>query len=246
MTFGGMLPDAQQLFDGAVEFVDASNPITTAGLAAKLLVDTTGFTVGTFDLKLAGTEFGVDSELMGAPADFFNGTIQIALPGDANLDGIFDSSDMVLVFQSGHYEDNVPGNSDWTTGDWDGDGDFTSLDMVLAFQQGTYETAAAPGSVMGAVRGEIAVALFGRPGLPGAGTLGAGAESLPGEHIPQWSTAAFPARPTLGTVILGRSMFEWTRQDSALRRGAKPAAEAADRVWQDLREEGVLDWFAEL
>ncbi len=60
-------------------------------------------------------------------------------PGDANLDGRFDTSDMVLVFQAGEYEDEMRGNSTWDEGDWDGDGDFTTLDLVVAFQSGQYE-----------------------------------------------------------------------------------------------------------
>lgn len=60
--------------------------------------------------------------------------------GDANLDGEFNSSDMVAVFQVGEYEDAVPGNSGWSEGDWDGDSDFTSSDLVVAFQEGGYET----------------------------------------------------------------------------------------------------------
>ena len=63
--------------------------------------------------------------------------------GDANLDGLFNSSDLVAVFQVGQYEDAIAGNSLWEGGDWNGDGDFTSSDMVLAFQSGVY-TAATP------------------------------------------------------------------------------------------------------
>jgi hypothetical protein len=58
--------------------------------------------------------------------------------GDANLDGRFDSSDFVRVFQSGEYEDAIRGNSTWEEGDWNGDGDFTSADLVLALQSGVY------------------------------------------------------------------------------------------------------------
>ncbi len=64
------------------------------------------------------------------------------VPGDADLDGKFDSLDMVAVFQVGEYEDSIPGNSTWADGDWNGDGDFNSADMVLAFQTGSYIEAA--------------------------------------------------------------------------------------------------------
>ena len=59
--------------------------------------------------------------------------------GDANLDGEFNSSDFVQVFQAGEYEDAIAGNSSWSTGDWNGDGDFSSSDFVVAFQDGGFE-----------------------------------------------------------------------------------------------------------
>jgi hypothetical protein len=59
--------------------------------------------------------------------------------GDANLDGTFGSEDLVTVFQAGQYEDNVVGNSTWSTGDWNTDTDFTTADLVVAFQDGGYE-----------------------------------------------------------------------------------------------------------
>jgi len=59
--------------------------------------------------------------------------------GDANLDGRFDSSDLVQVFQAGEYEDDAAGNSTWNEGDWNGDGEFDTSDLVFAFQHGSYE-----------------------------------------------------------------------------------------------------------
>ena len=67
--------------------------------------------------------------------------------GDANLDGRFDSSDLVAVFQPGEYEDALANNSGWSDGDWNGDGEFSSSDLVLAFQAGGFESPAARGSV---------------------------------------------------------------------------------------------------
>ena len=58
--------------------------------------------------------------------------------GDANLDGVFDSSDLIQVFQSGRYEDSGPDDSKWESGDWNGDGRFDSGDIVLAFKTGKY------------------------------------------------------------------------------------------------------------
>ena len=60
--------------------------------------------------------------------------------GDADLDGQFNSNDLVDVFESGKYEQNVMAN--WSEGDWNSDGVFGSGDLVLAFQDGGYEQGA--------------------------------------------------------------------------------------------------------
>ena len=60
------------------------------------------------------------------------------IPGDANGDGIFDSSDLVILFESGEYEDGIPDNSTFAEGDFNGDGDFTTADFILAFRYGAY------------------------------------------------------------------------------------------------------------
>ena len=62
------------------------------------------------------------------------------VPGDSNMDGVFDSSDFVFVLQIGEYEDGIDGNSTFSEGDWNGDGDFDSGDFVFVFQAGTYVT----------------------------------------------------------------------------------------------------------
>ena len=69
--------------------------------------------------------------------------------GDADLDGVFVSSDFVQVFAAGQYEDGVAKNSTWGTGDWSGDSEFDSSDFVVAFQAGGYE--AGPRAAVAAV-----------------------------------------------------------------------------------------------
>ena len=62
--------------------------------------------------------------------------------GDANLDGEFNSGDLVTVFAAGKYElDEMAG---WEEGDWDGDMRFSSGDLVVAFADGGYEKGAQP------------------------------------------------------------------------------------------------------
>jgi hypothetical protein len=74
--------------------------------------------------------------------------------GDANLDGEFNSSDLVTVLSAGQYEDALPVNSTWASGDWNGDGEFDTSDLVFALAEGGYE--AGP-------RGAVAVAAVPEP-----------------------------------------------------------------------------------
>jgi hypothetical protein len=74
--------------------------------------------------------------------DLFNSWI-----GDANLDGEFNSSDLVSVLASGTYEADV--DSVWSTGDFNGDGRTNSSDLVAALAGGGYE--AGPRAAVAAV-----------------------------------------------------------------------------------------------
>lgn len=58
--------------------------------------------------------------------------------GDANLDGRFDSRDLVQIFQFGLYEWDSPAPAIWESGDWNADGKFNSRDLIAAFQAGAY------------------------------------------------------------------------------------------------------------
>ena len=79
-----------------------------------------------------------DSNVDVADHEFMISNILNTVAGDTNLDGIFDSQDLVIIFQAGLYEDGVPNNSTWVTGDWNCDGEFGSSDLVVAFQTGKY------------------------------------------------------------------------------------------------------------
>ncbi|MCA9168814.1 MAG: VCBS repeat-containing protein [Planctomycetales bacterium] len=59
--------------------------------------------------------------------------------GDVDGNGVFDSSDLILMFQAGQYEDLFDGNSRWQDGDFNGDGDFTSQDLVFAMIHAEYQ-----------------------------------------------------------------------------------------------------------
>jgi hypothetical protein len=82
--------------------------------------------------------------------------------GDSNDDGVFNSSDLVIVFTAGEYEDGIPGNSTFEDGDWNVDGDFRTSDLVFAFQSGMYVAASVPD------RSDIASAIAFEPGSNGS------------------------------------------------------------------------------
>lgn len=58
--------------------------------------------------------------------------------GDANLDGLFNSADLILIFQAGLYDQPLVGQATWSTGDWNCDGQFSSSDLILALQRSEY------------------------------------------------------------------------------------------------------------
>lgn len=92
------------------------------------------------------TEFTNEFDLTGdalidrADLEFWVHNVRQTWIGDANLDGQFNSSDLIQVFAAGHYTDDVPGNSTWSEGDWNGDSEFDSSDVIAAFQDGGYES----------------------------------------------------------------------------------------------------------
>ena len=68
--------------------------------------------------------------------------ILAAGPGDTDLDGVFNSRDLIRVFQAGKYERPDAGRVGWAEGDWNCDGRFDSKDLLRAFQSGGYVAAA--------------------------------------------------------------------------------------------------------
>ena len=86
-----------------------------------------------FDLTADGKIDGMDRDHL--VQEILGTTI-----GDANLDLVFDSQDLVAVFIAGQYEDRIENNSIWSSGDWDCDGDFNTDDIVLSFIKGGYTT----------------------------------------------------------------------------------------------------------
>ncbi len=93
-----------------------------------------------------GAKFNLngDNVVNGDDRDVWVNTLKKTYYGDANLDGVFNSTDFIAVFQAGQYEDATAGNSGWATGDWNGDKEFNSSDFITAFQAGGYEAGPRP------------------------------------------------------------------------------------------------------
>ncbi len=98
----------------SLEFVDPSNPDLDAWSRA--------------------SSWLASSRLNGGPG------VPAAIPGDTNLDGEFNSADLLAAFQAGEYEDTTRGNSTWAEGDWNRDGDFTTADFVYIFTWGGFRS----------------------------------------------------------------------------------------------------------
>jgi hypothetical protein len=79
-----------------------------------------------------------DSQVNELDYDYFLSGVLGVQPGDANLDGIVNSSDLVLVFQAGLYEITDGPRAGFEQGDWNCDGRFTTRDLVTVFQLGVY------------------------------------------------------------------------------------------------------------
>jgi hypothetical protein len=62
----------------------------------------------------------------------------LAIPyGDATLDGVFNSADLIMVLAAGAFESSQP--AFWASGDWNGDQLFNTSDLVQVFQAGGYQ-----------------------------------------------------------------------------------------------------------
>jgi acid phosphatase len=112
--------------------VDGDTVLDSADLDLLMGAIRAGSQVATFDLNADGVIDELDR-------DYWVHDGRNTWFGDSNLDGRFDSSDLVRVFQSAEYEDAAVGNSSWSEGDWSGDGEFDTADLVLAFRDGGFE-----------------------------------------------------------------------------------------------------------
>jgi hypothetical protein len=95
------------------------------------------------EIRLGSRHTGFDANHDGhvdvGDRDYWVRDLAKTFHGDANFDGVFDTSDLIKIFQSAEYDDAVVQNSIWQTGDWTGDAEFDSGDLLLAFQEGGFE-----------------------------------------------------------------------------------------------------------
>jgi hypothetical protein len=104
-------------------------------LTAADIDDLTGQSAG--GTHPADYDLNSDALVNGADVTFWVRDLYNSWIGDANLDGQFNSSDLVGVLAAGTYEVNVA--STWSTGDFNGDGRTNSSDLVAALSDGGYE-----------------------------------------------------------------------------------------------------------
>ena len=135
---GNMRPREAAFDIGAYEFVpqligdfDSNQVVDAADIDRLYLEIRQGSSDVDFDLDESGT---VDQN----DADYLIETVLGTTFGDSNLDGVFDSKDIIDVFSAGEYQDDLSLNSSWVTGDWNGDGEFDSNDIIAALQTGAY------------------------------------------------------------------------------------------------------------
>jgi hypothetical protein len=156
--FGNLLDPLIRLYDAAGNLVASDDNSATDGRNAKLSYTIPAGAEGTYFVEIG------PSDLTGRPTQGeYVLTVKVGtlapialpsraasasakLPGDVNDDGIFDSADLVKLFQVGEYKDSLADNSSWQEGDWNGDRDFTTADLVLAFASGYVHGDAPPTS----------------------------------------------------------------------------------------------------
>ena len=126
--------------------------------------------------------------------------------GDVNIDRIFNSTDLIIVFTTGEYEDGVAGNSLWSSGDWNCDGEFDTSDLVTAFQTGSYQLGAAPGAQTAAVTPDLFLRQTGQTGRE------------VGEADPAIVTMAAQQSPAPSLSIAARDLV-FNEQDGGLNDG---------------------------
>jgi hypothetical protein len=146
--FDNITANGRKFIEAAINYA-TGNIVTTPGdFNGDNRVDVTDIDLLSAAVRTQSTEakFDVnkDGSINAADRGSWIRDIKKTYVGDSNLDGEFSSTDFVVVFTAGQYEDAIAGNSTWGTGDWNGDGEFNSGDFVDAFTEGGYEKGPRP------------------------------------------------------------------------------------------------------
>ena len=171
-TIGGVISGHEQYAQASVIFGNAGDAVAASGMVVTLLLDTTGFSEGSFDLLLSATDIGQDSDFIvfdgvSLTATITNGTITVSerVPGDTDDDRDVDDVDYGnLVAQFG----GTPGVD---SADFNGD-NFVDLED-FAIQRGNFGFGVAP-----APDSEFAVATTPEPATITVLALGVGGSAL--------------------------------------------------------------------
>ena len=123
-------------------YLDVSGDRHISPLDALMVIQQLNQILPVTRVDLTGVDLGDESNNSTEVIDRVFAAI-LSTTGDSNLDGRFDSSDLVRIFQAGEYEDGIPFNSTWAEGDWNGDREFSTADLVFAFKYGNYDGVAA-------------------------------------------------------------------------------------------------------
>jgi hypothetical protein len=137
-TNGNWVADADEPYFGRFQIVDAA--VARGDLNSDDVLDAADIDLLAAALRAGdpAARYDMNGDAVNDAADFdmLIESILGAPRGDANLDGAFNSSDLVSIFQVGKYETGQAAT--WSEGDWNGDSQFSSTDLVLVFQWGTY------------------------------------------------------------------------------------------------------------
>ena len=136
---------------GGIELTFPAGTVIPSGWTLYVVADKNAFRSRSEGLFIVGgwegeLEPGEEVTLVGSDGALVRSVIVSSgqIVGDSNNDGLFNSTDLVKIFQAGKFEDGIPNNATFEEGDWNHDGDFNTRDLVLAFQMGHFVFAAGP------------------------------------------------------------------------------------------------------
>ena len=127
-----------QFVEWGISLNDYGDHVLANGSLVKLTIDTRSYTSGFWTFKLAQTVTGASTNFGDTPATITNGGIFIAQPGDANLDGKVDGSDLAIMAT------NWLGAGNWLLANFNGDVVIDGSDLAIMATNWGYGTGGPP------------------------------------------------------------------------------------------------------